>query len=73
ESGDILIWDAVLPEPRSGDLLAVFSTGAYNYAMAGNYNRYPRPPIIFVRDGRARVVVNRETVDDLLAKDVPPA
>ena len=72
ESGDILIWDAVLPEPRSGDLLAVFSTGAYNYAMAGNYNRYPRPPIIFVRDGRARVVVNRETVDDLLAKDVPP-
>ena len=73
ESGDILIWDAVLPEPRSGDLLAVFSTGAYNYAMASNYNRYPRPPIIFVRDGRARVVVNRETVDDLLAKDVPPA
>ncbi len=72
ESGDVLIWDARLPEPRPGDLLAVFSTGAYNYSMAGNYNRYPRPPIVFAGEGTARVVVERESVDDLLAKDVPP-
>jgi diaminopimelate decarboxylase len=73
ESGDVLIWDARLPEPRAGDLLAVFSTGAYNFSMASNYNRYPRPAVVFVRDGRARVVVTRETIDDVLARDVPPA
>ncbi len=73
ESGDVLIWEATLPEPRSGDLLVIFSTGAYNYSMASNYNRYPRPPVVFVQDGRSRVVVERETVDDLLSKDVPPA
>ncbi|HLW58911.1 MAG TPA: diaminopimelate decarboxylase [bacterium] len=73
ESGDVLIWEAKLPPPRSGDLLAIFGTGAYNYAMASNYNRYPRPPIVFVHDGRTRVVVERETVEDLLARDVPPA
>jgi len=73
ESGDVLIWDAVLPAPRADDLLAVFSTGAYNYSMASNYNRYPRPAVVFVSDGRARLVVQRETVDDVLARDVPPA
>lgn len=73
ESGDVLIWETSLPEPRSGELLVIFSTGAYNYAMASNYNRYPRPAVVFARDGRAKVVVERETVDDLLAKDVPPA
>jgi diaminopimelate decarboxylase len=73
ESGDVLIWETRLPEPRPGDLLVIFSTGAYNYSMASNYNRYPRSPVAFVRDGRARVVVERETIDDLLAKDVPPA
>lgn len=73
ESGDVLIWDALLPEPRPGDLLAVFSTGAYNYSMAGNYNRYPRPAVVFVADGHARVAVERETIDDLLSRDVPPA
>jgi diaminopimelate decarboxylase len=72
ESGDVLIWDAAVPEPRSGDLLVIFSTGAYNYSMASNYNRYPRPPVVFARDGGTRVVVERETVDDLLSKDVPP-
>ena len=71
ESGDVLIWESRLPSPRSGDLLAVFSTGAYNYSMASNYNRYPRPPIVFVRDGRSRVVVDGETIDDLLAHDRP--
>jgi diaminopimelate decarboxylase len=71
ESGDVLIWESRLPAPRAGDILAVFSTGAYNYSMAGNYNRYPRPPIVFVRDGRARVAVAGETIDDLLAHDAP--
>jgi diaminopimelate decarboxylase len=73
ESGDVLIWDTALPEPHSGDLLVVFSTGAYTYSMAGNYNRYPRPPVVFAQDGRARVVVAGETVDDLLSQDIPPA
>ncbi len=72
ESGDVLLWDAVLPRPRPGDLLAVFSTGAYTYSMAGNYNRYPRPPVVFAGGGRARAVVARETIDDLLSRDVPP-
>jgi len=72
ESGDILLWDAAMPQPRPGDLLAVFSTGAYNYSMAGNYNRYPRPPIVFARGGRARAVVARETIDDMLRRDAPP-
>jgi diaminopimelate decarboxylase len=71
ESGDVLIWESRLPRPRSGDLLAVFSTGAYNYSMASNYNRYPRPPIVFARGGRSRVVVAGETIDDLLAHDRP--
>ena len=71
ESGDVLIWQSRLPGPRAGDILAVFSTGAYNYSMASNYNRYPRPPIVFVRDGRSRVVVAGETIDDLLARDLP--
>jgi diaminopimelate decarboxylase len=70
ESGDVLIWESRLPKPHAGDLLAVFSTGAYNYSMAGNYNRYPRPPIVFVREGRARLAVAGETIDDLLARDV---
>jgi len=73
ESGDVLVWDAQLPEPRPGDVLAVFTTGAYNYSMASNYNRYPRPAVVFVSGGRARVVVRRETIDDVLALDVPPA
>jgi diaminopimelate decarboxylase len=73
ESGDVLIWETSLPEPRPGDLLVIHSTGAYSYSMASNYNRYPRPPVVFVRDGKAHVVVERETVEDLLAKDVPPA
>jgi diaminopimelate decarboxylase len=54
---------------KKGDLLAVFSTGAYCYAMASNYNRNPRPPVVFVRNGKPRVVVRRETYGDLLALD----
>jgi diaminopimelate decarboxylase len=71
ESGDVLIWQSRLPKPHAGDVLAVFSTGAYNYSMASNYNRYPRPPIVFAHNGRSRAVVAGETLDDLLARDLP--
>jgi len=53
-----------------GDILAVLVTGAYNYSMASNYNRIPRPPVILVKDGNARVAVRRETYDDLIRCDV---
>ncbi|MBD0695994.1 diaminopimelate decarboxylase [Streptomyces sp. CBMA123] len=71
ESGDVIIDDAALPEDlRVGDLLATPVTGAYGYAMASNYNKLPRPAVVFVRDGRARLVVRRETEYDLLRLDV---
>jgi len=66
---DILIWDTQVPEPHPGDILAVLATGAYNHAMASNYNRFPRPAVVLVRDGAARVIVARETLDDMLAQD----
>jgi diaminopimelate decarboxylase len=66
---DILIWDTQIAEPHPGDILAVLATGAYNYAMASNYNRFPRPAVVLVRDGAARVIVTRETFDDLIAHD----
>jgi diaminopimelate decarboxylase len=69
ESGDILIRDVALPDPRPGDVLVTPATGAYGYAMANNYNGVPRPPVIFCRDGRARAVVRRETYEDLAARD----
>ncbi|UUZ97176.1 hypothetical protein LJK87_07285 [Paenibacillus sp. P25] len=72
ESGDMLIWDASLPAVRSGDLLAVACTGAYNYAMASNYNRIRRPAVVFVKDGQADVVVNRESYEDLIGNDLIP-
>ncbi|WP_027093705.1 diaminopimelate decarboxylase [Cohnella thermotolerans] len=72
ESGDMLIWDLKLPEPRTGDLLAVFCTGAYNYAMASNYNRIRRPAVVFVRDGQADLVVARESYENIVGNDVIP-
>jgi diaminopimelate decarboxylase len=69
ESGDVLIRDADLAAPGVGDVLVTPATGAYGYAMANNYNGVPRAPVIFCRDGEARVVVRRETWDDLLARD----
>jgi diaminopimelate decarboxylase len=69
ESGDILIKEVALPDPQVGDLLVTPATGAYGYAMANNYNGVPRPPVIFCRDGEARVVVRRETYQDLAARD----
>lgn len=70
ESGDMLIWDAVLPRTEPGDLLAVSCTGAYNYAMASNYNRIARPAVVFVKDGKARLVIRRETLDDVVHLDI---
>ncbi len=69
ESGDVLIRDALLAAPRSGDVLVTPATGAYGYAMANNYNGVPRPPVVFCSRGDARVVVRRETPDDLVARD----
>jgi diaminopimelate decarboxylase len=70
ESGDVLIRDALLDDPRPGDVVVVPATGAYGYAMANNYNGVLRPPVIFAADGVARVVVRRETFEDLHARDV---
>jgi diaminopimelate decarboxylase len=70
ESGDVVVRDVPLPDPRPGDVVATPATGAYGYAMANNYNGVPRPPVIFVRDGEARVVVRRETYADLMSRDV---
>ncbi|MCL2081461.1 MAG: diaminopimelate decarboxylase [Oscillospiraceae bacterium] len=69
ESGDVITREAPLCDVRAGDLLAVQATGAYNYSMASNYNRLPRPPIVMVRDGAVRLAVRRETYGDLLACD----
>jgi diaminopimelate decarboxylase len=71
ESSDVIVRDVHLHDPRPGDLLVTPATGAYGHAMASNYNGVPRPPVIFCRDGDARVVVRRETYDDLLARDLP--
>jgi diaminopimelate decarboxylase len=70
ESGDVLIDGIRLAAPRVGDLLAVPATGAYTFTMANNYNGNRRIPVVFVADGKARLVVRRETWDDLLARDV---
>lgn len=70
ESGDMLIWDLSLPEINYGDILAVFSTGAYGYSMANNYNRFTRPAVVFVEDGEAELVVRRETYEDVVRYDL---
>lgn len=70
ESGDILIKDTMMPEIKVGDTLAVFATGAYNYSMSSNYNRIPRPAVVAVKDGKARVVIKRESYEDLIKNDL---
>jgi len=70
ESGDVLVRDALLAAPAVGDVLVTPATGAYGHAMANNYNGVTRPPVIFCAGGAARVVVRRETFDDLTARDV---
>jgi diaminopimelate decarboxylase len=70
ESGDILVRDVTLQDPRPGDVLVMPATGAYGHAMANNYNGIPRPPVIFCANGEAREVVRRETYEDLTLRDV---
>jgi diaminopimelate decarboxylase len=70
ESGDVIVRDVELNDPRVGDVVVTPATGAYGYAMANNYNGVPRPPVIIVSHGDARVAVRRETYDDLFARDV---
>jgi diaminopimelate decarboxylase len=70
ESGDVIVSDVPLADPAPGDVIVTPVTGAYGYALANNYNSVPRPPVVFCRDGSARLVVRRETYDDLAVRDV---
>jgi diaminopimelate decarboxylase len=70
ESGDVIVRRALLEDPRPGDVIVTPATGAYGFSMANNYNGVPRPPVIFCRDGDARVVVRRERFEDLTSRDV---
>lgn len=72
ESGDILIKNAQLPKTESGDILVVMGTGAYNYSMASNYNRLPRPAAVLVANGEANLILRRETYQDLIRQDCLP-
>ncbi len=69
ESGDKLIENIFLPDVEAGDTLAVFCTGAYGYSMASNYNRLPRPAVVFAEDGNHRIIIKRETYEDLVRLD----
>jgi len=70
ESGDILIKDLKLPSASPGDLLAVFTTGAYHYSMSSNYNRLPRPAVVLVNQGKTKIIVKRETYKDIIRNDM---
>jgi len=70
ETGDLLGEGVPLPKPNVGEVLAVLSTGAYNYAMASHYNRLPNPAVVMVKDGQSRVIVRRETYQDVARNDV---
>jgi diaminopimelate decarboxylase len=70
ESGDLIQEDVAMPEMKRGDLVAVLTTGAYNYSMASNYNRIPRPPIVMIGENGPYVAVRRESYEDLLNCDL---
>ena len=70
ESGDILIKDASLAHAERGDILAIFSTGAYGYAMASNYNKNPFPAIILVKDGESKIIVKRQSYEDMIKNEM---
>ena len=70
ESGDVLVENIELPKAKKGDYLAVLTTGAYNYSMASNYNRIPRPPVVMLKNGKATVVVKRESYEDIIKNDL---
>ena len=71
ESGDKLIEEAYLAQPAEGDIIAVFCTGAYGYSMASNYNRLPKPAVVFCENGEHQLVVRRETYEDIVRLDIP--
>jgi diaminopimelate decarboxylase len=70
ESGDVIVREVPLEDPKPGDVIVIPATGAYGFAMASNYNGVPRPPVVFCKDGDARVVVRRESFEDLTGRDV---
>lgn len=70
ESGDILIKDIMMADPQSKDILAMFSTGAYHYSMSSNYNQIPKPAVVFTYKGKSRVVIRRQTFEDLITLDI---
>ena len=70
ESGDLIQENVKLPQVEPGDTLAVLATGAYNYSMASNYNRIPRPPVVMVKDGEARLIIKGESYEDLVRNDI---
>jgi diaminopimelate decarboxylase len=70
ESGDIVTEEADIQPVAAGDIIAVFSTGAYNYSMASNYNRVPRPAMVTVHDGKAKLIIKRETYEDIVRNDI---
>ena len=70
ETGDMLIWDLPLPKAKQNDILAVFCTGAYGYSMANNYNRIPRPAVVFVENGKDTLVVKRESYEEMTRLDI---
>lgn len=71
ESGDMLIWDLPVPVVDHGDILAVFSTGAYGYSMANHYNRLPKAAVVFVENGKDQLVIQRESYQDVVKNDLP--
>lgn len=70
ESGDELIQDIHLPKVETGDIIGVSNTGAYNYSMASNYNRIPRPAMVLIENNEDRIIIQRETFEDLVSKDI---
>lgn len=70
ESGDMLIWDLALPKVKPDDILAVFSTGAYGYSMSNHYNRFPKAAVVFVENGVDKLVVKRESFEDMIVNDL---
>lgn len=70
ESGDLIGENMNIQKPESNDIIAVYSTGAYNYSMSSNYNRIVRPPVVMVKDGKSRVIVKGETLEDIIRNDI---
>ena len=70
ESGDLIQEHAPMQTPEVGDIMAVLTTGAYNYSMASNYNRIPRPAAVMVHNGESRVIIRRETYEDIVRNDI---